>query len=84
MRLLLARDDVNLDKLDNDGDTPLDVASRYGYEGVVRLLLSSGAINQGKILNAFLEEVFFSFCLLLSFGFLWKERVKGNRPPDIR
>ena len=48
MRLLLARDDVNPDKPDNDGQTPLWVASFYGHSGVVRLLLPRDDVNADK------------------------------------
>ena len=46
VRLLLARDDVNLDNPDNDNRTPLWAASSRGHGGVVRLLLARGAVNQ--------------------------------------
>ena len=45
MRLLLARDDVNPDKREDYGTTPLQRASINGHEEVVRLLLARGAVN---------------------------------------
>ena len=39
MKLLLARDDVNPDKPDVCGKTPLCKATHNGHEGVVKLLL---------------------------------------------
>ena len=39
MKQLLARDDVNPDKPDVCGQTPLYKATHNGHEGVVRLLL---------------------------------------------
>jgi len=47
VKLLLARHDINPDKPDKYGETPLWDASYNGHEGVVRLLvlLSRGAID---------------------------------------
>jgi len=45
VELLLARDDVNPDKPDKDGKTPLWWASRWGDEVVVKLLLLQGDAN---------------------------------------
>lgn len=54
MKLLLIRDGVNLDKLNNHDRTPLWEASLNGYEAVVRLLrqarqlwLDAGAVGFG-------------------------------------
>ena len=39
MKILLEREDVNPDRLDNRGRTPLWLAAKNGREGVVKLLL---------------------------------------------
>ena len=39
MKLLLEREDVSSDKLDNDGKTPLSWAARNGSDRVAKLLL---------------------------------------------
>ena len=39
VKMLLGRDDVNLNKLDKDGKTPLDRATEKGHQGVIALLL---------------------------------------------
>ena len=36
--MLLERDDVNLDKPDDDGQTPLCGATKHGHAGVIALL----------------------------------------------
>lgn len=41
MRLLLAKDGVNANSMDNDGQTPLSRAIANGHEAVVKLLRSS-------------------------------------------
>ena len=38
VKLLLGRDDVNPDKLDNQGQTALSCAAKNGYTGVIALL----------------------------------------------
>ena len=48
VRLLLAQDDVNPDKLDNDGQTPLWWASYRGYEGVARYSHGTMSTPTGK------------------------------------
>ena len=48
LRLLLARDGVNPDKLDNYGRTALWWASYLGNEGVVRLLLARDDVNPNR------------------------------------
>ena len=48
VRLLLARGDLNPDKLDNDGITPLQFDSTEGHEGVVRLLLARDDVDPDK------------------------------------
>jgi len=46
--LLLARDDINPDKPDNYGKTPLRGASRWGHAGAVKLLLARGDVDTHK------------------------------------
>ena len=48
VRLLPARDDVNPDKPDNYGRTPLWVASDKGHE-VMRLLLARDDVNPDRL-----------------------------------
>ena len=48
MRLLLEREEVNLDKLDSRGRTPLSYAAGSGYEGVVKLLLEWEEVDPDK------------------------------------
>ncbi|KXS97446.1 hypothetical protein AC578_7364 [Pseudocercospora eumusae] len=40
--ILLKRRDIDINAKDKDGDRPLDVAERYGYRGVVQLLVYNG------------------------------------------
>ena len=49
--LLPARDDINPDKPDNNGQTPLLWASLNGHEEVVRLLLARDDVNPDKLDN---------------------------------
>jgi len=51
MRLLLTLDDVNPNKSDNDGQTPILAASTFPDEGVVRLLLTRDDVNPDKHAN---------------------------------
>jgi len=51
VKLLLARDDVDPDKPDNNGQAPLWRASSYGHEGVVRLLLPRDDVNPDRLDN---------------------------------
>jgi len=48
VKLLLARNDVDPDKPDNGGRTPLWGASSNGHVGVVRLLLARGDVDPNK------------------------------------
>jgi len=43
--MLLGRDDVNPDKPDNDGQTPLCIATWNEWEGVVKILLGRDHVN---------------------------------------
>ena len=43
MKLLLAREDVNPDRLDNDGKTPISWATENGHEAVKLLLRQKDA-----------------------------------------
>jgi len=51
VRLLLTRDDINPDKPDNNGRTPLSWTSQTGHEGVANLLLARDDINPNKADN---------------------------------
>ena len=48
MKTLLERDDVNPDKPDNHGETPLRSAAYNGHEGLVKLLLGRDDVNPDK------------------------------------
>jgi len=48
VKLLLARNDVDPNKPDADGTTPLWRASWHGHEGVVKLLLAQADVNPNK------------------------------------
>jgi len=48
VRLLLARGDVNPDKSDSSGRTPLWRASSNGREGAVRLLLARDEVGPDR------------------------------------
>ena len=45
MRMLLARNNVNPDRVDKDGETPLSEAALSGYEGNVQMLGARGDVN---------------------------------------
>ncbi|KAF8421786.1 ankyrin repeat-containing domain protein [Tirmania nivea] len=45
VRLLLERNDVDVDAKDNSGWSPLSLAAMSGYEAVVRLLVEQDNIN---------------------------------------
>ena len=47
MKMLLRRD-INPNKPDKDGKTPLLVAARDGHEGVVKLILGRDEVNPDK------------------------------------
>ena len=46
--MLLEREEVNPDKLDNYGITPLSCAASGGYEGIVNILLGREEVNPDK------------------------------------
>ena len=46
MKALLGRNDVNPDKPDNKGQTPLSCAAKNGHVGVVEILLGRGDVKQ--------------------------------------
>jgi len=51
--MLLEREEVNPDKLDNYGITPLSCAASGGYEGIVNILLGRGGVNpDSQIISA--------------------------------
>ena len=45
VKILLAREEVNPESLDNDGDTPLACAAIGGREGVIKILLEREGVN---------------------------------------
>ena len=45
---LLAREEVNPEKLDDDGDTPLTCAAHDGREGVVKILFEQEGVDPDK------------------------------------
>jgi ankyrin repeat protein len=45
VRILLARDEVEVNAKDKHGATPLSLAARNGRDGAVRLLLARGDID---------------------------------------
>ena len=47
-QVLLERDEVNLNKRDNYGRTPLCYAALHGHTAVVKLLLGHDVVNPGK------------------------------------
>jgi len=46
--IVLGRDDINSDKPNNDGKTPLCCAAICGHEGVVKILLRRDDVNPEK------------------------------------
>jgi len=48
VRLLLAREDVNPNRLDEFGRTPISWAAGYGCETMVKLLLARKSVNPNK------------------------------------
>ena len=49
VNLLFTRDDVNPDKPDTNGGTPLWSASYNRHEGVMKLLLTRDGVNPDKL-----------------------------------
>ena len=49
VNLLFVRDDVNPDKQDTDGGTPLWWASYNRHEGLMKLLLTQDGVNPDKL-----------------------------------
>ena len=45
MKILLVREKVNLDKLDDYGRTSLSYAAWHGHEGVMKILLGREVVN---------------------------------------
>ena len=41
--LLLQQKDIDVDSMDDEGETPISLAIKSGYEGVQKLLLDAGA-----------------------------------------
>ena len=51
VKALLGREEVNPERPDNDGQTPLPLASWNGYDGVVKILLQLREVNAHKADN---------------------------------
>ena len=51
MKILLEREEVNPNKPDNSGQTPLTYAAKNGHEGVVRILLGREEVNPDRTDN---------------------------------
>jgi len=49
--MLLERDEVNADRQDNDGQTPLLGASDKGHEGIVKMLLERDEVKPDNPAN---------------------------------
>jgi len=62
VKILLGRDDVNPDKPDNDGRTPLWRAAYCGHEGVVKILLRRDGIKPDKPDNVSRTPLFMVAC----------------------
>ncbi|PVH69381.1 hypothetical protein DL98DRAFT_439187 [Cadophora sp. DSE1049] len=45
VKLLLERNDVDVDSRDNIGQTPLSLAAEYGHQIIAKLLLDTGKVN---------------------------------------
>ena len=58
VKLLLARNDVNPDKPNNEGKTPLWIACHNGHSGVVKLLLARSDVNINKLDNIYRTPFF--------------------------
>jgi ankyrin repeat protein len=48
VKILIGRDDVNPDKADHKGQTPLCCAAHNGHEEVVKMLLAQDGVNPNK------------------------------------
>ena len=48
MEILLGREEINPDKPDNYGQTPLLYAAKYGREGAVKILLRQAEVNPDR------------------------------------
>ena len=59
VQLLLSRNDVNADKPNNAGETPLWRASQNGYVGVVKLLLARNDVDANKPDNRYHQTPLF-------------------------
>ena len=49
IKILLGRDDVNPDKLDRAGQTPLLLAARNRHKGIVKIFLRRDDVNPNKL-----------------------------------
>jgi ankyrin repeat protein len=45
VQLLLAKNDVNVELTDSDGQTPLSYAAAKGHEAIVQLLVEAGKVD---------------------------------------
>ena len=51
IKILLGREEVNPDKPDTFGQTPLSYAACFGHEGVIEILLGREEVNPDRLDN---------------------------------
>jgi len=63
MKILLGREEVNADKPDLAGRTPLSYASWWGHEAVVKILLEREEVNADRPDNSGLTPLLYATAL---------------------